>query len=221
MSGTGSTGNAGSGLAEPVGPGKNGAFGEWLDRARLIGQFFQIARKDLMGVGGAWPVSDRTVRRLIDLAALKGGEIVMDAGAGHGNVALALLCLSPGPSRVYSVERSPEMFRFFLKRMGPAPDSRLIPVEADIRDVGALLDGDGGRVDAVISTIPVSRASRMDDVFRAFAGILKPGGKLVQVSSDPFHCPRLMREAGFRIEKRLADWYGLLPFFLFSASLRG
>ncbi len=187
------------------------------DRFRVAGTFFRVAKRDLLGVGGAWPVSDRTVRRLIRMGEIRGGETVVDAGAGHGNVARLLLSVDPPPGRIYSVERSPEMFRLLLENAAGFGDSRLTAVQADVRDLPAKLDGSQGKVDLIISTIPVSRASRMDDIFAIFAQVLRPGGRLVQVSSDPFHGPKQMRRAGFSVAERRLDWYGLFPFFLFKA----
>lgn len=197
------------------------AMGGWGERLRTAGKFVRIARRDPLGVGGAWPVSDRTTRRLVRLAGVARGEIVMDAGAGHGNVTQALLELDPGPDRIYSIERSPDMFRLFCERLRPDSNPRLIGIQADLRDVAGRLDGNVGRIDIIISTIPVSRASKMDDIFAVFARILKPGGRLIQVSSDPFHCPKHMRRAGFVLLERKLDWYGLFPFFLFKAALKG
>lgn len=196
------------------------AIGKWRERLRIAGEFTRIARRDLLGVGGAWPVSDRTTRRLVGLAGVQKGEIVVDAGAGHGNVTQALLELDPGPARIYAIERSPDMFRLFCERLKPDLDLRVIGIQADLRDVAGRLDGNLGRVDAIISTIPVSRASKMDDIFSVFARVLRPGGRLLQVSSDPFHCPKHMRRAGFVLIERKLDWYGLFPFFLFKASLK-
>lgn len=206
-----------AGLRKPV----RGALGKWRDRLRTAGKFVRIARRDPIGVGGAWPVSDRTTRRLVRLAEVKAGEVVVDAGAGHGNVTQALLELDPGPSRIYAIERSPEMFRLFCERLKPGSNPRVMGIQADLRDVAGRLDGNLGRIDLIISTIPVSRASKMDDIFAIFARILKPGGRLLQVSSDPFHCPKHMRRAGFVLLERKLDWYGLFPFFLFKVALKG
>jgi len=180
-------------------------------------RFARVAMQDVVKAGTIFPVGKGATRRMVRWSGAKAGETVLDAGAGHGNVSDALLALPSAPAKIIAVERSEAMHALFEDRFRGRPDGRLSLVRGDILELPSLLAGTYGAVDRVVSTLPVSRLYHSLRIFRTFFDALRPGGVLVQVSSDPFHCLKNLARAGFRVTGFRAEIHGFYPLFIFRA----
>lgn len=108
---------------------------------------------------------------VIDRLELKGGETVVDAGCGSGNVTEDLLERLP-EGRVIGVDGSPSMVEEADRRLGEDPRTSFV-----CQDLAELeLDE---QVDAIFSNATFHWVSDHDQLFRALATATRPGGKLV------------------------------------------
>jgi len=104
---------------------------------------------------------------------LDGGETVLDAGCGTGQVTQTLLDRLPA-GRVVALDRSERMLAAARERLGG--DGRVAFVHADL---GAPLPLPAASVDAVVSTSTLHWVRDHDALWRHLAAVLRPGGQLV------------------------------------------
>jgi len=183
---------------------------EWL-------RFVKVAVGDPVAYGTLFPVGEGATRRIVDMAEVEVGDVVVDVGAGHGNVSEALIALEARPRRIVAVERSAKMRGLYRERFRGRGDPRLTLISGDARFLPGLLSGLSGPVDRVVSTLPVSRLHDSSGIFSAIAQALRPGGTFVQITSDPFHCMKRMSRAGFHVEAFRMEMHGFYPLFVFKA----
>ena len=105
---------------------------------------------------------------LVGLLALRGGERVVDYGAGTGRLALAA-AEALGDGEVVAVEESEEMFALLSERV--ATHQRISPLL--IRDNAVPLDA--GSVDRVIA-VNLLHEIRGESALREMRRLLAPGG---------------------------------------------
>jgi SAM-dependent methyltransferase len=118
-----------------------------------------------------------------DLAGIAGGERVLDAGAGDGNVALA--CARRG-ARVEACDLAPGMVARGRERTGEC-------VRWTQADVQALPYPDAA-FDVVISTFGAALAPRARRAAGELARVLRPGGRLVLATWVPRGLPGRLDE---------------------------
>jgi len=106
---------------------------------------------------------------------LRGGETVLDAGCGTGEVTATLLERLPR-GHVIALDGSSAMLNAARERF--AGDSRVSFVHTDLREplVPAVT---AASVDAIVSTSTFHWVRDHDALFRHLAAVLRPGGQLV------------------------------------------
>jgi trans-aconitate 2-methyltransferase len=108
-------------------------------------------------------------REVLARLALRGDEVVLDAGCGSGRITEALSARLPR-GRVLALDASPSMVDAARERLGR---------NADVR-VGDLLELELGEpVDAVLSTATFHWIADHERLFRRLRAVLRPGGRLV------------------------------------------
>jgi trans-aconitate 2-methyltransferase len=112
---------------------------------------------------------ERLGREVLDRAALRGDETVLDAGCGSGRLIEALLERLPA-GRVIAVDASPSMIEAARARVGDRADLR-------VADLTALDLGE--HVDLVFSTATFHWIADHERLFAALRGALRDGGRLV------------------------------------------
>ncbi len=104
---------------------------------------------------------------------LRGGETVLDAGCGTGQVTATLLDRLPR-GRAIALDGSRQMLDAARERLGADP--RVSFVQADLeRPLPLARDA----VDAIVSTSTFHWVRDHDALFRHLAAVLRPGGQLV------------------------------------------
>ena len=104
---------------------------------------------------------------LVEAAAPRTGERVLDVAAGTGNVAITAVAHG---ARVTAVDIAPRMVQLGRERTGPAVEW----IEADVEDL-PLPDG---TVDVVLSAFGLIFAPRPEVALRQLTRVLVPGGRL-------------------------------------------
>jgi ubiquinone/menaquinone biosynthesis C-methylase UbiE len=116
--------------------------------------------------------------KIIDLARIKGGESVLDAGCGTGTLAIAAKRRVGPAGKVYGIDASPEM----IARAGKK--ARKARLEIDFRNelIEALPFAEA-QFDAVLSTLMFHHLPRKvrEDGVREIRRVLKPGGRVLVV----------------------------------------
>jgi trans-aconitate 2-methyltransferase len=109
---------------------------------------------------------------VLDRLALRGDEVVMDAGCGSGRVTRMLLERVPA-GRVYAVDRSPSMLAAAAEALAELAD-RAVTVEGDLTTVTL-----PEPVDLIFSTATFHWIPDHDALFAHLRKLLRPGGRLV------------------------------------------
>jgi trans-aconitate 2-methyltransferase len=106
---------------------------------------------------------------VLDRLALRGDEVVLDAGCGTGRVTEHLLARVPG-GRVIAVDADPDMVAKARAVLG----DRAEVVLADLTELELVVP-----VDAVLSTATFHWVLDHERLFRRLFALLRPGGRLV------------------------------------------
>ncbi len=120
-------------------------------------------------------------RAVFDQLQLKGGEVVVDAGSGVGNYALALAGSAGSGSRIYAFDLWREGIDELNRRIA---GSGLENLTADLADVSQGIPlGDGAADVLLMVTVlhDLVEDGKGDGALREAARVLKPGGRLVIV----------------------------------------
>jgi phospholipid N-methyltransferase len=144
------------------------------------------------------------------------GEVV-ELGAGTGVVTAALLRQGIKAQQLTVVERSPALVAY-LRRCYP----QLKVIEGDAADLAAILGASAGRVDAVISSLPLRSLSRskVDCIMGEVDTVLSPAGVFIQFTYAFRSLPQVFPER-FRPVRSHIVWRNLPParISLFKADL--
>jgi ubiquinone/menaquinone biosynthesis C-methylase UbiE len=120
--------------------------------------------------------------RLVDLARLQPGEVVLDVGCGTGSLALAAKRRVGSSGTVRGVEASPEMISQARRKAVRAQ----LAIDWEIARAEALPCSDAS-VDVVLSTLMMHHLPR--SVRETFATeirrVLKPGGRVLVIDFEP------------------------------------
>ncbi|MDQ3675341.1 MAG: methyltransferase domain-containing protein, partial [Actinomycetota bacterium] len=142
---------------------------------------------------------------LLDRLALRGDELVLDAGCGSGRVTRMLLDRLPH-GRVIAVDASPDM----IARARAELDER-----ADVRtaDLAELRLAPGEQVDAVFSNAVFHWVPDHDALFASLAAALRPGGRLVtqcggEGNLAAVHAAALQAARDAGLAERFEGWAG-------------
>jgi trans-aconitate 2-methyltransferase len=108
-------------------------------------------------------------REVVERAALRGDETVLDAGCGSGRVTEELVSRLPS-GRLIAVDASEQMIEKARERLGPDADLRVVDLaELDL----------GEQVDVVFSNAVFHWIPDHDKLFGRLHATLGPGGRLV------------------------------------------
>ncbi|HEX3801286.1 MAG TPA: methyltransferase domain-containing protein [Solirubrobacteraceae bacterium] len=108
-------------------------------------------------------------RQLLDRLALRGDEVVLDAGCGSGRVTEMLIDLVP-EGRVYAVDVAPSMVEHTRQLLG----DRVVASRQDLTELSL-----PEPVDAIFSSATFHWIPDHPKLFAALAAALKPGGRIV------------------------------------------
>jgi ubiquinone/menaquinone biosynthesis C-methylase UbiE len=147
-------------------------------------------------------------RHVLELAALKGDERLLDAGCGTGMMALRIAARYPG-CRVHGIDISPKMIAVAHR------DAEMQSLAVDFR-VGSITDLPylGDSFDVVITNIMYHHLDLAEkrEAVNEIARALKPGGRYVSAEFGP--------RANNALRRRLAKGeYTLYPSHLTEAGL--
>jgi phospholipid N-methyltransferase len=130
------------------------------------------------------PWLSRTTVRNIDWAT---AEVVVELGAGTGPITRVIAERARPETRVLILERDPDFCRLLHERFPPRPGFEI--VQADVRDLAALLAGRGiGRADHIVSGLPVPSfpAELRRSLFQVVGQVLRPEGTFNQITELPW-----------------------------------
>lgn len=134
---------------------------------RISPRYDRLNRVLSFGTDIAWR------RRAISLARLASGERALDVGAGTGDLALALLRLTPDASAI-ALDLSPGMLAVFRRRasrLGLRPTAVLGSAEA--------IPLPDGSVDRVVTSFTLRNVGDLPRALREFRRVLRPRGRAV------------------------------------------
>ncbi len=114
----------------------------------------------------------RWAQQVIDDLALRGDEIVLDAGCGSGSVTMDLVAKLPR-GKIYAVDASSEMIEALTRTIEEGGLSRVVPVHAGLTDFSL-----PEQVDCVFSNAVFHWIPDDDALFGALFRTTKAGGRL-------------------------------------------
>lgn len=127
---------------------------------------------NLMGMGA----NRRNSRMVIELAQVRPGDIVLDAGCGTGNLTLTAQTYAAPSGKAYGVDASPEMIEVAKKKAARSGSEAVF-------DIGLIekLAFPDATFDAVVSRLVIHHlpGDLKRKGFAEFLRVLKPGGRLL------------------------------------------
>jgi phosphatidylethanolamine/phosphatidyl-N-methylethanolamine N-methyltransferase len=148
------------------------------NRSRMF--FLRKYMQKPMAVGAVAPSSQKLAQMMVDQLAAQPNDLVIELGPGTGVFTQMLLNSGVLPENLVLVEFDPE-FVGYLREEFPG----VTVIEGDARNLAALLSSFAVRpVLRVLSGIPLRsmKSEVRAAIAAAIAGVLKPGGTLVQFS---------------------------------------
>jgi len=145
-------------------------------RNRIV--FFQEFLKHPKQVGSIVPSSRFLERRVVEVAAVRSAETIVELGSGTGGTTRAILRAMRQHTRLLCIEVNP-LFHASLDRID---DPRLVAHNGGANDLVETLSLYGlDAPDAVISGIPFSKMSRAaaSRILAEISSVLAPGGRFV------------------------------------------
>lgn len=123
----------------------------------------------------AFETGARTITdRLIELAGVRRGQVVLDIGTGHGEPALSVASIVGPDGLVVGVDIAAEMLAIARERAKEAGVDWVEFVEGDVERLGQ----PAGRFDAAVSRLGLMFAIDHRAAFEGIADVLTPGGVL-------------------------------------------
>jgi demethylmenaquinone methyltransferase/2-methoxy-6-polyprenyl-1,4-benzoquinol methylase len=111
-------------------------------------------------------------RRSMARAGIRQGELVLDVGAGTGDLSFAAAALG---ARVVAIDLSAGMLAVLARRATGAPRSRVRPIVAN---AGSLPMPDAS-IDRIVTGFTVRNVGDLGRAFAEFHRVLRPGGRAV------------------------------------------
>lgn len=133
--------------------------------------------------------------------------LVLELGAGTGSITSALLQRGIAPERLIVIERSAALAKHLRQRF---PAVRII--EGDARQLDDLLGSDVGRIQAVVSGLPLRSLSPVvvTEIARQIHHLLPEGGLFVQFTYD-LSKPSVHKDMALRKARTQVVWKNLPP----------
>jgi ubiquinone/menaquinone biosynthesis C-methylase UbiE len=178
-------------------------------KAAVEAQFGRVAenyRTSTVHAGG------EDLRRLVEAAALTGGERVLDAGTGAGHTALAL---APLAAEVVALDLSAAML---AQGAAQAAERRLANLHFVAGDVEAP-DFPPASLDRIVTRYSAHHWPQPGRALAAFRRLLKPGGFLLLADIVGFEAPvldthlqaiELLRDPSHVRDHTVAEWQAML-----------
>jgi ubiquinone/menaquinone biosynthesis C-methylase UbiE len=157
-----------------------------------------------VGAEGSKHHRQLAIPHLLRLLDPRPGERVLDVGCGQGVLAPAI---TSAHATYVGVDASPRLLATARKRHS----AEGVFVLADAAKLGAASDLPSGCFDAVAFLLSIQDMDPLDEVLRAAAQVLRPGGRLVLLMTHP--CFRVPRQSGWgwdqarRLRYRRVDRY--------------
>ncbi len=160
-------------------------------------------------MGTIFPSSSQTGKKIADIIKDPENVIVVEVGAGTGQVTDEILKLGVAKDNFVAIEYDTGLCAELTKKH---------PNDLDLMNMDAadmlekLPKKFIGRTDYLISTLPLIPMGRektkkiIDDIFT----VLKPNGVFVQVTLSPFQ-PKYIKDLGLRATKLFISWLNMPP----------
>jgi len=175
--------------------------------------FWRVALNDYVRVGTFFPSTKFASRRVARWLP-ENTQVVVEYGAGTGNVTRELLKRLPINGRLITVEQNPE----FIERLRKIGDPRLEVIHGDVLEVSKRLPTiDPRGVDAVVSGIPFCfmKDQSCDTVVLSTRKALKATGRFI-VYQNSVKIGEVLKNHFPRV-KRFFEPRNFLPYFIFVA----
>lgn len=150
---------------------------------RLV--FIQEFLKHPLQIGSIIPSSRFLERRVVEVAEVASGNVIVELGPGTGGITRAMLRAMPQHAKLLSIEINTH----FHTLVGRIEDDRLIAHLGSATDLRQIMsDYDLDPPNAIVSGIPFSTMSRSvgSQILEAVSSLLPPNGRFVayQVNSQ-------------------------------------
>jgi SAM-dependent methyltransferase len=143
-------------------------------------------------VHGTTPVEQKRLTRLNDILneaalremALRGGESILDLGAGLGQFTRAMARAAGAGVRVVGVERSPDQIAEALRQASAAGEGRSVDLRQGDATRPPLRDEEWGTFDVAHARYLLEHLADPIDAVRVMVRAVRPGGRIVLQDDD-------------------------------------
>lgn len=148
--------------------------------------------KNLSQTGAFGETSRFVVREISRHVDSTHPQLILEYGAGHGNISRGILHRMHPASRLLAFEINPE----FCEVLREIDDPRLTVINASVNDIDQYVTKeDQAGIDAVISSVPITFLTKEESdqlIARSFE-LLRPGGWMSQVLYTIHHLPKFKK----------------------------
>ncbi len=181
------------------------------ERGRFLRSFLRSPRQ----VGAVLPTSRRTVRAMLDLAALEQARCVVEMGAGTGSYTREIVKRLAPDARLLAFEIDPALAD---RLAGELRDPRVRVLNDSAERAEAYLDGE--RADVIVSAIPFTTvpAAMRQTLLSTARALLADDGTMLVIQYSTFLQADLERT--FPSVRRRFELLNVPPAFLFACRTR-
>lgn len=172
---------------------------------------------DWRTVGAVAPTSRYTRKAMLDPIDWEKARVVVELGAGTGNITRGILARMHNEARLLAIEINDRFVRSLREQLA---DPRLEVVHGSATDLSQILSERGLRcADAIVSAIPFTSLDLplRHAILEAAVGALGTGGCMTAIQYMPFVLPPLLQRhfGGFTVRR---SWLNIPPALIYTCT---
>eukprot|EP00826_Nyctotherus_ovalis_P034277 TRINITY_DN2830_c0_g2_i1.p1 TRINITY_DN2830_c0_g2~~TRINITY_DN2830_c0_g2_i1.p1 ORF type:complete len:235 (-),score=41.68 TRINITY_DN2830_c0_g2_i1:144-764(-) len=160
-------------------------------------------------MGTLFPSSSTTSKKIAQLIKDPQNAVVLELGAGTGQVTDEIVALGVPEECFATVEYDARLCKELMLKYPKGLNLLNIDAADMLEELPARFIG---KTDYVISTLPLIplKKDKAQKIVDSIFQVLKPGGVYIQVTLSPFR-PKYMEDLGLRTTKLFVSWVNLPP----------
>ena len=171
--------------------------------------FIKEELKNPFEVGAVSPSSSYCARETVRFSGIREGDSVLEAGAGTGAITFEIARVVGRRGKVYAVEVNPHLVDELKEGIKKRKAKNIVVVSDTVENISKYVK----RVDAIISSLPLTTIPEPLRVMDKMKKTLKNGGVYVQ-QNYLGNLKNLLQQSGYKNIEMKLTWINIFPGFI-------